>query len=133
MVPCALQAPTPHHPHHRECTAKSVHNVRCCRIRQQQHALSSAQRHASTQSHRQRSYCAHSYAVGSTSGTHQVQQQQAARSSYADDAHTRWWEGWQHPCRCRVHYWQRGTHGPPIVLLHGFGVGEHDDIEMRTV
>jgi hypothetical protein len=129
MVLCALQAAAPHHPHHLERTGKAVHNVRCSLQPQQQHAMLTAQRCAGTQSHRQRSYSAHSYAVDSTSDAHQVQQQQATRASYSDDAHSRWWEDWQHPCTCRVHYWQRGTRGPPIVLLHGFGVGEHANKE----
>ena len=42
-----------------------------------------------------------------------------------DDAHSRWWE-WRHPSMMRVHYWQmgEGNTGPPILLLHGFGVGK---------
>lgn len=57
-----------------------------------------------------------------TSGA--VSEAQASRPRHEDDAHSRWWTDWQHPSRPRVHFWQRGDRGPPILLLHGFGVGE---------
>lgn len=44
--------------------------------------------------------------------------------SVADDPHSQWWE-WDHPCKPRVHFWRmgEGNSGPPVLLLHGFGVG----------
>lgn len=45
--------------------------------------------------------------------------------SIVDDPHSQWWE-WDHPCKPRVHFWRMGEDnaGPPVLLLHGFGVGE---------
>lgn len=41
-----------------------------------------------------------------------------------DDQYSHWWD-WDHPSKPRVHYWQMGqsNSGPPVLLLHGFGVG----------
>lgn len=42
-----------------------------------------------------------------------------------DDKYSQWWE-WDHFSKPRVHYWRMGeaNSGPPVLLLHGFGVGE---------